>query len=153
MGEELRRRLRSVAGFGMQSFYEELPLGPHIMVSHPARVWCPPTDVFECDRSFVIKIALSGLQRAPDGKLQDMEVFVKEDTIIVRGERKDHCSHNRCRYFQMEIYYGPFECRVRFGSPFDSEAIEASYSDGFLEIIVPKASPESRKARQIKVRP
>jgi HSP20 family protein len=152
MGGQPKRRKSSFSGMGAQRVYEELPLGPKIMVSHPARVWCPPTDVFECDKAFVIKIALSGLTRDSKGALAGVEVIVEGGSILIRGERKDVCDHNRCRYFQMEIYYGPFECRVRFGSPFDQEAIQAKYNDGFLEIIVPKTKGDSTKTRRIEVR-
>jgi len=152
MGGEIKRQLCSIAGFGVQRFYEELPLGPKIMVSYPARVWCPATDVFECDKAYVIKCALSGLQRNPDGGLEDAEVFVERDTIVIRGERKDHCPRHRCRFFQMEIYFGPFECRVHIGAPFDRTGIRAEYQEGFLEVIVPKAAPD-KKSRQVKVKP
>jgi HSP20 family protein len=152
MGGQLRRYVRSFSGMGVQRYYEELPLGPKIMVSHPARVWCPPTDVFECDEAFVVKIALSGLRRGPNGELIDVEVVVEGDMVSIRGERTDQCADKRCRFFQMEIYYGPFDCRVRFGAPFDRDAIRAEYRDGFLEVIVPKAKQGPRESKRIEVR-
>lgn len=151
MGGHSGRQARQLSGFGVQRFYEELPLGPKIMVSHPARVWCPPTDVYECENEFVIKIALSGLPRDSEGKLKDVEVLVEGDSVVVTGERKDQCDTNRCRYFQMEIYYGRFECRIRFGAPFDQAGIQAEYHDGFLEVTVPKAKGASAQAQRIQI--
>jgi HSP20 family molecular chaperone IbpA len=42
----------------------------------------------------------------------------------------------------MEIDYGEFITEVRIAIPIDSASIDASYSDGFLRIELPKASPK-----------
>jgi HSP20 family molecular chaperone IbpA len=41
----------------------------------------------------------------------------------------------------MEINYGDFVVEVRLPVPIDRERIDASYSDGFLRVSLPKAQP------------
>ena len=145
------KRFHSLTMMSASKFYEELPLGRKIMVAHPERAWCPPMDVFECDEAFVIRVALSGLRKDAEGNLENAEVLVERDTIIVRGQRTDRGCHKKCTFYQMDIYYGPFECRVRIARPFDREAITAEYQDGFLEVLVPKAGPETSGPQRINV--
>ena len=132
-----------------QQFSCELPMG-QLMATHPARPWRPPTDVFECDRVYVIRTAISGLRKNDKGELEDAEVTVENDTVIIRGHRRDHSSHAKRVFYQMEVHYGHFEVRVRINRPFGRDGVAAQYKDGFLEVIVPKekqAGPDTRRIR------
>jgi HSP20 family molecular chaperone IbpA len=41
----------------------------------------------------------------------------------------------------MEIDYGEFASEVKVPLRVDSDKIEATYSDGFLKVVLPKATP------------
>jgi len=103
-------------------------------------VWRPPTDVFECSEAYVVRLAISGLRRNAAGEVEDAEVTIENDLLTIRGNRRERCDHERWKFLQMEIHYGPFECRVRLNAPFDRDGIRALYRDGFLDVIIPKAS-------------
>ncbi|MCK4960866.1 MAG: Hsp20/alpha crystallin family protein, partial [Anaerolineales bacterium] len=44
-------------------------------------------------------------------------------------------------YHQMEIAHGEFETEVRIPDPIDASNIEATYSDGFLRVVLSKTRP------------
>jgi len=121
-----------------KTFYEHHRLG--LIHTQPTSVWEPPTDVYECEDLYAIKVAISGLKKSASGDLEDAEVLVEDDTIVVRGHRRDYCPLKKYAIHQMEIHYGPFEVRVRIYAPFDRDRVTATYSDGFLEVLVPKAA-------------
>ena len=123
----------------VRAMYDETPMGQLIMISHPMRSWCPPTDVFESTDCYVIKCAISGLRCGPDGDIENAQVTVEGQTIVIRGVRQDDCAQEKCAYYQMEIHYGDFECRVEIHAPFDVRGIAAAYRDGFLVVTAPKA--------------
>ena len=114
------------------------PFGPKIMVIHPTRAWCPPTDIFECADLYIIKCAISGLHCDAQGRIQDTTVSVHGETINIRGYRSDACKVPRCSAFQVEIHYGAFQCSVQIHDPFDGDGVRAEYVDGFLKVFVPK---------------
>lgn len=128
--------------------YEELPFGPKIMVTHPARAWCPPTDVFECANEYLVKCAISGLHSDEQGRLVDVTVAVHGDIINIRGLRRDVCKVPRRAALQMEIHYGPFQCQLQINDAFDAEGISAVYEEGFLRVVIPKKSAETRAPRR-----
>ena len=144
------RTFSAMAG-AMDRLCEDMLIDSHGLGAHGPHHWHPPTDVFECDHVFVIKLAVSGLKTGPSGAIEGAEVLVEGDTVIIRGERNDHCHHTKRAFFQMEIHYGRFERRVRFTSPFDRDKIGASYRDGFLEVIVPKAQRVRGKPHRIEI--
>ena len=98
-------------------------------------VWHPPTDVYETDDSVAVIVEIAGL------KEEDYELTLTSRTLIVRGHRRDPA--DKLAYHQMEIRYGEFRTRVYFPWPLrdTDEAIEATYEDGFLRIILRKAQP------------
>jgi len=150
--KELMDRVRSLSAMAgaVDKLCEHVLIDSHGFGVHVPHLRHPPTDVFECDRVYVIKVDVSGLRRDPDGNVQEAEVLVEGDTVIIRGHRADRSRHTKRAFFQMEINYGRFERRVRFTAPFDRDGIRAEYHDGFLEVVVPKA-PRKGGTRQIRV--
>ena len=138
MAEHRPKQRRPLRVTTLGKAYEELPFGPKIMVLHPARAWCPPTDVFECANLYVIKCAISGLHCDPEGRIQGATVSVQGNTIIIRGQRHDTCIVARCLAHQMEIHYGAFQCQVEISDPFNADHVSVEYEDGFLRVTVPK---------------
>lgn len=132
MAERLTVKLRTLFAGGD-------PLGLGMLNTPATPLWNPPTDIFECDNHYVILVAVSGLKRGPNGELENAEVLVEQDTVIIRGNRRDDCPLAKHVYYRMEIHYGDFEVRVRVNAPFDRENICAEYRDGFLQVLIPKA--------------
>jgi HSP20 family protein len=143
-----RRTIRVTA---MGRMYEELPMGRKIMLSSVNGIWRPPTDVFESDGAYVIRVEISGLRQTAAGEIENAALLIEGDLVILRGERSDDCPHTKCNYHQMEIQYGPFEVAVRIPAPFDRDAVTTKYRQGFLEIVVPKARRAARGSKRIKI--
>lgn len=108
----------------------------------PGGGWRPPTDVYECEDAIVIKVEVSGLRAG------EAEVIVQKTLVVIRGERRDYSPHCKRAFHQMEVRYGKFERRVLIDIPFDRDAIACKYSDGFLEVVIPKKpAPQPRKVQ------
>ena len=96
---------------------------------HPL-AWRPPTDLCEVEGAFVARIEIGGMK---EGYLS---VSIADRMLTVVGIRQ--YSGPRGAFHQMEIRYGEFCTQVRLPAAVDDEKIEASYSDGFLTVLVPK---------------
>jgi HSP20 family protein len=97
------------------------------------RAWRPATDVFETDLEFVVVVELAGMRGV------EMSVTLDEQLLRIRGTRPE--STGTRAYHQMEINYGDFVLEVRLPVPVDRDRIDASYTDGFLRVLLPKAQP------------
>ena len=96
--------------------------------------WNPPTDVYETEDSFIIRVEIAGLRDA------DFEVAIENHILKINGQRTD--SNERRAYHQMEIRFGKFEIAVEIPVPVEIERALAEYKDGFLKVQLPKASPK-----------
>lgn len=96
-----------------------------------AGVWSPPTDFYETEKAYVVRVEIAGMRE------EDFEIAVENHFIIISGNRSD--LPERRAYQQMEIRFGKFETVVGLPAPIDLESAQADYKEGFLTVILPKA--------------
>ena len=100
--------------------------------------WQPDVDVFETDKSMVVRAELSGVRG------QDLRVTVDGDVLRISGVRMAPEPADVQRLHQMEIASGPFERRVRIPVAFARDGVTAHLADGFLTVTLPKRAPVRR---------
>lgn len=100
-------------------------------------VWVPPTDIYETEENFVVRIEIAGM------KDEDFEIAVEKDMLMISGNRPD--LNERRAYHQMEIGFGKFHLAVGIPVPVEIEGAAAEYKDGFLMIQLPKANRKTHK--------
>lgn len=96
-----------------------------------SHVWSPPTDVYETDSAYIVRVEVAGMRQ------QDFEINLQDDYLIIRGTRPD--VPERRAYHQMEIRFGEFSSIISIPEAIDSEHAEAEYDDGFLFVVLPKS--------------
>lgn len=105
--------------------------------------WQPPVDIYEDENSVIIKAEL------PDVDQKDIEVNIEDNTLVLRGERKQDQSIKKENYHRIERYYGSFQRSFALPLSIDREKVKASCEKGILTIILPKR--EETKPKQINV--
>ncbi len=93
---------------------------------------------------YTVRTALPGLSA------DDIEIRLHDDVLTISAEiKEDGLSEDETQLIS-EIRYGKFSRSLRFPVPVEGDKVEASYIDGVLRLIVPKA--EAAKPRQIRVK-
>jgi HSP20 family protein len=95
-----------------------------------SNIWSPPTDVYEIEDGYVVKMEIAGMRE------DNFEVAFESNVLLISGHRPDF--PERRAYHQMEIRFGKFEIAVGLPAPVDMENARAEYQDGFLTIHLPK---------------
>jgi HSP20 family protein len=93
--------------------------------------WHPPTDLFENEDAYIVLIEVAGMRKG------EFIVNIDRQLLTVRGVRRE--SEGMKVYHQMEVAYGDFLSEIRIPTPVVSERVKATYGDGFLRIVLPKA--------------
>lgn len=134
MLEELEREMRRMS--------DDMLLQVFRVSGMTGELWTPRVDVYETADEVVVKVCAAGL--APD----QMELSISPDSkfLTLRGVRteQDDDKSDRIRYYQLEVYYGPFERIVPLPADVsvDRDQLSATYKDGFLKVVLPKQKPE-----------
>ena len=105
--------------------------------------WVPALDVWETESELVYAFDLPGLEE------DQIQIEVQDDTLSISGERMRTQREQDDRFFRFERRYGGFARAVGLPAGVDETKIAASYTNGVLEIHVPK--PEEAKPRRIQL--
>jgi HSP20 family molecular chaperone IbpA len=125
--EEQQREDIDSTGDGMAM---QEPAGFPFRVSGRGRIWRPSTDIIETVEAIVITVEVAGMEE------EDFSIAVTDQMLFISGVRR--ASRERVVYRQMEIPTGEFSTEVHIGAAIERQGIEASYNNGFLEVILPK---------------
>jgi HSP20 family protein len=106
--------------------------------------WMPAADVREESDRYVVTVDLPGLAK------DDVELSFENDVLTISGERKSELQKDEGRVHRSERYYGKFTRAMRFPGDVRHQDISASFTNGVLEVSLPKAE-EARK-RKIEVK-
>jgi len=142
MLEELEREMRRVS--------DDMLLQVFRVSGMTGELWTPRVDVYETADEVVVKVCAAGL--VPD----QMELSISPDGkfLTLRGIRteQDDDKTDRIRYYQLEVYYGPFERIVPLPADVsvDRDQLSATYKDGFLKVVLPKRKPD-RISKRIEI--
>lgn len=107
--------------------------------SHATPCWTPAVDMYETDTTLVVLLDLAGVDA------EQTVVHTEPYLLTIRGvrrERRAEVGIDQPRtYHALEIPYGRFERQIRLPGGIDTDAAEASFHEGLLEITLPKRMP------------
>jgi HSP20 family protein len=112
-----------------------------------ASVFEPPLDVYETADALVVRVEIAGLRP------EELQVFLAPDhtALIIAGRRRDPAAGSPRKYYALEIQCGDFERAFALPVPVEGGAVSASYTDGFLEVVLPKQHTPAPRSRNIPI--
>lgn len=105
--------------------------------------WAPTVDIYETKEAVVIDAELPGMKQS------DIEVSVTDNTLTIKGEKKQEKNTQEENFHRVERIYGSFSRSFTLPVGVHAEKIKANYKDGVLKITLPKA--EEVKPKQIPI--
>ena len=104
----------------------------------------PRLDVVERDNEFVVKAEMPGMKK------DDIEVSLENGVLTITAETRSETEEKEGdRVIRQERRYGKYLRSLRLGKEIDEKKVKASYKDGILELVLPKA--EEVKPKKINV--
>ena len=107
--------------------------------------WAPALDISERKDAYLVNVELPGL------KPEDLDITMEDGLLTIQGERHVAPDSSEQQFHRSERRYGAFRRSITLPAHAMAEGIEASFEDGVLQILVPKA--EEAKPKRIQVRP
>jgi HSP20 family protein len=95
--------------------------------------WMPSVDVHEESGRYLVRADIPGVAA------KDIEVTAEGGMLTIRGERKSLEPLERSGFESVERVSGTFMRRFSLPEPAQEAGITANYSNGVLEVVIPKA--------------
>lgn len=104
---------------------------------------CLTLDIYQTDEDIVIKSTIAGVK--PD----DLDVSVSNDSVTIKGYRRQEDKVEAENYYYQELHWGSFSRSVLLPEDIDPDLAKASLVNGILTLRLPKMS--RKKVKKIKV--
>jgi len=108
--------------------------------------WNPAVDIAEHDDEYVVKVELPGVAK------DDVKIVIQENMLTIRGDKKQEKESKGSNYHRMERSYGAFQRSFTLPSTVKGDKIDATFKDGLLSVVLPKAEEAKRKEVEVKVK-
>lgn len=92
----------------------------------------PRVDIIEGEKAFEIHVAVPGMNK------EDFKLDLNDNLLTISGERKFSTEKKDDNFHSIETQYGTFSRSFSLPENVDAGKISASYTNGILEITVPK---------------
>ena len=136
------RHIRSAASFDPFRMFDEMDR--RLMNSVPA-MSAFRTDVLDTGDAFKLECELPGFNK------EDIKLDVENDCLTISAERKAENKSEKDNYVKRERFYGSFT-RCFDVSGINVDGIEASYTDGMLNVTLPKKAAEVPASRRLEIK-
>lgn len=105
----------------------------------------PVVNIEETKDGYHVEAEIPGVQK------EDVEVSVKDDYLVIKGEKKSFDEEKRDQYHRVERSHGSFYRTIELPSDIDKENINAELKDGVLNIDIKKSDKKEESAKSIPI--
>ena len=103
----------------------------------------PPMSIEETEKEYILTAELPGLDK------EDVQITYQNDQMIISGEKKEPEVSKRGTFHSQERRFGSFNRGFTIPKKIKADKIEASFKNGLLTMVMPKA--EEARAKEIKI--
>ena len=105
----------------------------------------PAVEVSEDTGHYTVRADLPGLQK------EDFSISVEKNRLTLKGERKEEKTTKEKGYHYSERSYGSFNRTMDFATDLQADQVKATYTNGVLEIVLPKSEEAKPNLVQVGV--
>ena len=130
------------SGFGFPSIGFGRELTPAAQTD-----WLKPTlDVGASDKEYTISVELPGVDE------KDVQLELINDTLKIKGDKKQQKEEKEKNYYRMERSYGSFQRVLSLPEDADQDNIKAVYKNGIMNITIPRKAAPKTEVKQIEIK-
>ncbi len=137
---------RFSSGFGFPSLRRMFDFEPPSRGEPSFAMAVPAVEVSEDETSYRIAAELPGMSE------KDVEVTLADDTLMIKGEKRQEKEDKQKNYYFSERSYGSFQRAFTVPEGIDRDKIGAEFTKGVLTVILPKTAEAQKQQKKIEVK-
>ena len=126
-------------------FFRGFDVAPFGAMRERLQTFSPSLDIKEDKKAITLKAELPGMDE------KDVEVLLTENTLTLKGEKKEDKEDKGENYCHMERTYGSFHRVIPLTVGIDTKKVKAAFKNGVLIITLPKTEDTKMKGKKIPV--
>lgn len=111
-----------------------------------AEWFAPRSDASALEDAYEITLELPGVD------MEDVDVSIRDNTLVVKGEKRSEHEEKGKSYYFSERQYGAFQRSFRLPADADAGNVDAEYRDGVLRLRIGKHKPSEPEPQKITIK-
>lgn len=129
-------------GFGMTPFdFSRRPRFPMM-----EGLLKPSLDLGATENMYTVTVEIPGVDE------KDVKLEIVNDTLSIRGEKKQESEEKDNNYYRVERSYGSFQRVLSLPEDADQNGVKATFKNGILKVTMPRTSLPRSDVKRIEVR-
>jgi HSP20 family protein len=124
------------------SIHSKLLTGNNLFNDH---FFKPNTNISTSGDNYLISVEAPGMDE------KDLNIELKDNVLIIKGNKQEEKQEKETHYYRSERYYGTFQRLISLPEDARTEAIDANMKNGVLSITIPKEKGDESKIKQITI--
>ena len=105
----------------------------------------PKVEIQDNEKNLIVCAEIPGMSE------KDIEVSLRENQLIIQGERKSQKESDENGNYRSEFSYGSFYRAIPLREEFSSDSVKATYKDGLLRIRLEKTHTQPQNVKKIPI--
>lgn len=106
----------------------------------------PSLDISSSGKNYTVKLELPGVD------IKDIDIEITENTMKIKGEKKQEREEKDKDFYRIERSYGSFQRVLNLPQDSDIDKIESTHKDGVLSIVIPKMELPKSEVKTIDIK-
>jgi HSP20 family protein len=100
-------------------------------------------DIKDNDNQIIVNAEIPGVEQ------KDIEVLLTDETLSIKGEKKEQKEEQDKGYYRAERSYGSFQRMIPLPCAVERDHVDATFKNGILTIVLPKSKKPLNSAKKI----
>lgn len=105
----------------------------------------PKVEVKEKDKGYIVRAEVPGM------KEDEINVTLRDNSLILEGERKSESEEQGEDFYSSEFSYGSFYRTIPLSEEVNPDSVKASCKGGILRVELDKVKPSAHKSKKIPI--
>jgi len=106
----------------------------------------PRVDIKENDKEIKVTAELPGMDE------NDIDVTLSDDSLTIKGEKKEETEDKGKDYYRTECRYGSFHRVIPLSAEVDESKVKADFKKGVLKLRLPKTAEAQKSRKKIEIK-
>ncbi len=106
----------------------------------------PTLDLSATGKEYSVTVEIPGVDE------KDIQVDLANDTLTIRGEKKQEKEEKERNYYRMERSYGSFQRVLSLPEDADQDGVTAKFKKGVLTVVIPRKAVPASEVKKIEVK-
>ncbi|CCK79845.1 MULTISPECIES: Hsp20/alpha crystallin family protein [Desulfobacula] len=131
-----------VSQFGLSPFRP----GSRMLEGITGSLLKPRLDLGSTQKEYTVSVEIPGVSE------KDVSLELVDDTLIIRGEKKQEKEEKSKNFYRLERSYGSFQRTLSLPEDANKDNVKADFKNGVLNITIPRMEIVGSRAKQIEIK-